>query len=121
LNFLDSPGALFCSSGKALCLLLAAAAAGTPSQAAPLDELRSLSQLQNVDLAKLKRGEIASARGPVGDFPRGIHLECCYFIHAPMNVVGRAASLGSSAAKRIKAVVTTSASSRNRRLPEGET
>jgi hypothetical protein len=90
LNFLDSPGALFCLSGKALCLLLAAAAAGTPSQAAPLDELRSLSQLRNVDLARLKGGEIVSARGPVGDFPRGIHLECCYFINAPMDVVGHA-------------------------------
>ena len=66
------------------------AAAGAPAQAAPLDELRSLSQLRNVDLAKLKSGEIVSARGPVGDFPRGIHLECCYFIDAPMDVVGHA-------------------------------
>lgn len=82
--------ALFCSLGKALCLLLAAAVAGAPSQAEPLDELRSLSQFRNVDLAKLKSGEIVSVRGPVGDFPRGIHLECCYFIHAPMNVVGHA-------------------------------
>lgn len=66
------------------------ATAGARSQAAPLDELRSLSQLQNVDLAKLKTGEIVSARGPVGEFPRGIHLECCYFVAAPMNVVGHA-------------------------------
>jgi hypothetical protein len=66
------------------------AAAGAAAQAAPLDELRSLSQLRNVDLAKLKNGEIISVRGPVGDFPRGIHLECCYFIAAPMNVVGHA-------------------------------
>ena len=76
-------------SGKA-SLLLALAIAGVPTQAAPLDELRSLSQLRDIDLAKLKSGEIVSARGPVGDFPRGIHLESCYFIHAPMDVVGHA-------------------------------
>lgn len=66
-----------------------AAAGGPSAQAAPLDELRSLSQFRNIDLAKLKNGEIVSERGPVGDFPRGIHLECCYFINAPMNVVGQ--------------------------------
>lgn len=29
-------------------------------------------------------------RGPVGDFPRGIYLEACYFIHLPMEKVGNA-------------------------------
>jgi hypothetical protein len=77
-------------SGKTFSLLLAMVAAGAPAQAAPLDELRSLSQLRDVDLAKLKSGEIVSMRGPIGDFPRGIHLESCYFIHAPMDVVGYA-------------------------------
>lgn len=58
------------------------------AQAAPLDELRSLAQLPPIDLAKLKSGEILSQRGPLGDFSRGIFLESCYFIHAPMEVVG---------------------------------
>src|SRR4029077_17029020 len=90
---LNSPGfskALLCSSGKALFLHLAMATAGAASQAAPLDELRSLSQLRNVDLAKLKNGEIISVRGPVGAFPRGIPRERCYFIGAPLDVVLRA-------------------------------
>ena len=78
------------SLGKALYWLAAAAAAATPAPGEPLDKLRSLSQLRNVDLARLKNGEIVSTRCPLGDFPRGIHIECCYFIHAPMNVVGHA-------------------------------
>lgn len=76
--------------GKALCCLVAATAPVTPTHGEPLDELRSLSRLRNVDLASLKSGEIVSTRCPLGDFPRGIQIECCYFIHAPMNVVGRA-------------------------------
>ncbi len=59
-------------------------------QAGPLEKLRSVSQLQTVDLAQLKSGKIITARGPNGDFARGIYLESCYFIHAPMNVVGDA-------------------------------
>ena len=78
------------SLGKALCCLAAAAAAATAVHGGPLDELYSLARLRNVDLAKLKNGEIVSTRGPLGDFPRGIHLECCYFIHAPMDAVGHA-------------------------------
>ena len=67
-------------------MALLAAASGV--QAAPLDKLRLLTQLPSLDLAKLKRGEIVTQRGPLGDFPRGIFLESCYFIHAPMEVVG---------------------------------
>lgn len=55
-----------------------------------MDELRSLAQLSPIDLAGLKRGQIVVERGPNGDFPRGIYLESCYFIHAPIGVVGEA-------------------------------
>jgi hypothetical protein len=84
LNFRASPRTILFSLGKNGLVLLALAAA----QAAPLDELRSLAQLPPLDLAKLQRGEIVSQRGPLGDFSRGIFLESCYFIHAPMEAVG---------------------------------
>ena len=58
--------------------------------AGPLDELNSLAQLSPIDLAGLKRGQIVVERRPNGDFSRGISLESCYFIHAPMSVVGDA-------------------------------
>ena len=90
MNFLDFPTVLLRSSGKALGLVLAMSIAGVPARAGPLDEIRSLSHLRELDLAKLKSGEVVSARGPVGDFPRGIYLECCYFINVPMSVVGPA-------------------------------
>jgi hypothetical protein len=86
LNFRVGRETILFSLGKkpSLLLILATVAA----QAAPLDELRALAQLPSPDLAKLKLGEIVSQRGPLGDFSRGIFLESCYFIHAPMEVVG---------------------------------
>ncbi len=54
----------------------------------PLDELRAHAQLPAVDLATLKRGQIIVEKGTASGFSRGIHLESCYFVHAPMNVVG---------------------------------
>lgn len=76
------------SLGKALFWLAAATAAGAPAHAGPLDEMRARSKLPPIDLATVKRGEIVSIRGPMGSFSRGIYLESCYFIHAPINVVG---------------------------------
>jgi len=70
----------------AACGLLLLGAGAAPAD--PLNELRSLSQLPSIDLAALKRGQIVVEKATAGDFPHGIHLESCYFIHAPMNIVG---------------------------------
>ena len=59
-------------------------------QGGPIDELRATAQLAPIDLAALKRGQIVVEKGPNGDFPRGISLESCYFIDAPLSVVGNA-------------------------------
>ena len=55
-----------------------------PASGAPLEELQSASQLGALDLPKLKRGEIVSARGALGRFVRGVHTESCYFVRAPV-------------------------------------
>ncbi|MGB8340191.1 MAG: hypothetical protein WCE51_01265 [Chthoniobacterales bacterium] len=79
------------SSGKTLGGLLLATALGTPLQAGPFEELRSDAQLsQRVDLARLKNGQIICTRGALGAFSRGISLQSCYFIRAPMQKVGDA-------------------------------
>jgi hypothetical protein len=77
------------SLGKVLCCLVAAAA-GASAHGGPLDELRLHSKLPPIDLARLKGGEIVATHGPFGSFKRGIYLESCYFIHAPMDAVGPA-------------------------------
>ncbi len=56
----------------------------------PLEEIKSLSYLPSLDLARLKRGEIVVERGSSGDFPRGIHLQSSYFVRAPLATVGSA-------------------------------
>ena len=86
MNFRVGQETILFSLGKKAFVLLTLAAAA--AQAAPLDELRSLAQFPSLDLARLQRGEIVSQRGPLGDFSRGIFLESCYFIHAPMEAVG---------------------------------
>ncbi|MGI8890299.1 MAG: hypothetical protein ACR2G0_05885 [Chthoniobacterales bacterium] len=43
-----------------------------------------------LDLARLKSGEIVVERGAVGEFSRGVHLQACYFVHAPVKAVGDA-------------------------------
>jgi hypothetical protein len=53
-----------------------------------LEELHSVAQLPAIDLAALKRGQVMVERRPNGDFSRGVFLESCYFLHAPMSVVG---------------------------------
>lgn len=76
------------SLGKALGLMAVACVALTRAQAGPLEELKSLAQLPPVDLARLKSGEIVTQRGPEGNFARGISLQSCYFVAAPMAAVG---------------------------------
>ncbi len=71
--------------GIAGALFVSAAAL---AQVAPIDDLKSLSQLPPVDLAKLKSGQIASQRGAEGDFARGISVEAAYFVPAPIAAVG---------------------------------
>ncbi len=89
MNFPAAPGTIHFSLGKKYRLLaLAVAFTATAALAGPLEELRALTQLPAVDLAQLKAGKIVSERGPLGDFSRGIYLESCYFIHAPMEAVG---------------------------------
>ncbi len=78
------------SLGKRLILAaLSAVAFGAGVQAGPLEELRSLSLFPSADLAQLKAGKILSERGTLGDFSRGIYLESCYYINAPMDAVGQ--------------------------------
>ena len=77
------------SLGRPLGGLAAILLFSLPAQAGPLDELKALSQFPNADLARLKRGEIFTARGKEGDFSRGISLESCYFVRAPMAAVGK--------------------------------
>ena len=54
-----------------------------------LEQIRPISKLPELDLQKLKQGDIVGARGPLGSFPRGIYAETCYFVHAAVPVVGQ--------------------------------
>ncbi|MEO5753682.1 MAG: hypothetical protein ABIR38_03140, partial [Chthoniobacterales bacterium] len=82
---------MHCSLGRlALACLAAVVWAGSLWAATPLEQLKSVSFLPPLDLARLKKGEIVVERGPVGEFPRGVHLQSCYFVHAPMPAVGYA-------------------------------
>jgi len=76
------------SLGNPLIWSIAALLGSALAKGGPLDELKSLAQLPQIDLATLKSGEIVTQRGPLGDFSRGIHLESSYFIHAPVAAVG---------------------------------
>ncbi len=53
----------------------------------PLAELRAASGLTDVTPQRLTRGEIITARGTQGSFPRGVYAESCYFIKAPVDTV----------------------------------
>jgi hypothetical protein len=56
--------------------------------AGALEQIRPLSSLPELDLGKLKQGEILSARGPLGNFSRGVYAETCYFIRGALPAVG---------------------------------
>lgn len=73
----------------ALCAWAASAAFHISFAAGPLDEIRASSRLPQLDLDKLKRGAIVAARGPLGNFPRGVYTEACFFVHRPMETVGQ--------------------------------
>lgn len=76
------------SLGNALVAFAALTLSATAIQAGPLDELKSNAQLPPLNLAKLKHGQIVTERGSDGNFARGISLESCYFVAAPMATVG---------------------------------
>jgi hypothetical protein len=88
LNFRTAPETVLCSLGRKTLVALIFGTAIATGQAAPLDDLQALAQLPRVDVAQLKAGEVLSQRGPLGDFSRGIYIESCYYIHAPIEKVG---------------------------------
>jgi hypothetical protein len=53
-----------------------------------LEQIKPISKLPEIDLGRLKQGDVVGARGPVGNFVRGIYCESAFFIHAPVPVVG---------------------------------
>ena len=61
---------------------------GATFAASPIDQIRSASRLPTLDLDKLKHGEVAGVRGPLGSFPRGVYVESCFFVRAPLPAVG---------------------------------
>lgn len=77
------------SLGKHLGALALGLLCATTAQAGPLEEIRALSHLPALDLAQLKSGQIITQRGEDNGFARGISLESCYFVAAPMAEVGR--------------------------------
>ena len=78
-----------CSLGKVLCACIVLAVSLVPLRAGPVEEIRARAKLSpSVNLDRLKKGQIICTRGDLGKFPRGISLQSCYFIHAPMPEVG---------------------------------
>jgi hypothetical protein len=79
------------SSGRTIAVfLIFLALLPTLWAVTPLEQIKSLSYLPSLDLARLKRGEIVVERGSLGDFPRGVHLQSSYFVSAPIATVGGA-------------------------------
>jgi hypothetical protein len=76
------------SLGKSLCAFAALLFFAASGQADPLAELKNVSSLGPLDLARLKSGEIVVHRGTASTFSRGISIQSCYFINAAAPVVG---------------------------------
>lgn len=72
----------------ALCGVLTISPLGAAFAASPIDQIRSASRLPALDLEKLKHGEVAGVRGPLGSFPRGVYVESCFFVRASLPAVG---------------------------------
>ena len=71
-----------------ICLCVVAGALRAADD--PLAELHRLARVEGIDPAKLRRGDILSARGTQGSFAHGAYAESCYFIKAPLAKVGDA-------------------------------
>lgn len=70
-----------------ISILLAAA---LPSPVAdPVEEIKSFSIFENVDLSALAEGDILGQRGALMNFPRGISVQTCYVVKAPPEVTVR--------------------------------
>src|SRR5947208_520275 len=67
-----------------IVLLAFAGLAGRAVAADPVAELASFSVFKNIDLAKLASGNVLAARGPTMNFPRGLAIESCYVVQAPL-------------------------------------
>jgi hypothetical protein len=64
--------------------VIAAALLSASAFADPVADMAAFSSLKNVDLAKLAAGEVMSARGPAMHFARGLAIESCYVVKAPV-------------------------------------
>lgn len=78
------------SLGKSLAGIAGVILFSAGTQAGPLEELRAVAQLPAIDLAQLKSGQIVTQRAAEGDFSRGISIQSCYFVAAPVAAVGKA-------------------------------
>lgn len=71
------------------CLVLSLAGPdGVPFGRAsePIEELKAFSDFDDVNLEKLAGGNILAKRGELADFPRGISVQTCYVVMAPMEL-----------------------------------
>jgi hypothetical protein len=57
--------------------------------ASPLEEMKSLSQFENIDLAKLADGEILMDQMKIENLNRGIAAQACYIIKQPASQVSK--------------------------------
>lgn len=70
------------------CLLVGIALASGHLRAAdPREELAQVSGLGPLSAARLKGGEVISARGSPGGFARGVYIESCFYVKAPAAAV----------------------------------
>lgn len=56
--------------------------------ASALDQIRPASNLPEIDLRQIEKGDVVGNRGSLGNFHRGVYGESVYFIHAPVATVG---------------------------------
>ncbi len=55
----------------------------------PIEELKSFSVFQEIDLQKLVKGDILTQKGALIDFPKGISVQSCYVIMLPAEKTAR--------------------------------
>jgi hypothetical protein len=74
-------------NGTFLAVLAGALTSTLNASADPVSELRSLSALKDVDLAKLSRGDVPAAGAPLGRLERGTSVQSAYVVRAPVRSV----------------------------------
>lgn len=98
MTFFANPGRRRCLRTTAVLAWLALAFSTVHAGRAvgagdPLEELRAASGLgaAALDARQLTNGQIVSGQGtPRNDFSRGVYVESCYFVRAPLPTVGDA-------------------------------